>query len=102
MNLLFQELAKQGISETRLKLKRERCFCTWCPYDFDDIKWSCKDHFDGCFAGTRIGGYIAGEITISGYPKVQQTFSRIAGYVEQNDIHSHHLIVEESLWFSQH
>ncbi|KAL2332954.1 hypothetical protein Fmac_014167 [Flemingia macrophylla] len=51
-------------------------------------------------AGRKTGGYIEGDIKISGYPKVQQTFARIAGYVEQNDIHSPQLTVEESLWFS--
>jgi len=51
-------------------------------------------------AGRKTGGYIEGEIKISGYPKVQQTFARISGYVEQNDIHSPQLTVEESLWFS--
>ena len=51
-------------------------------------------------AGRKTGGYIEGEIKISGHPKVQQTFARISGYVEQNDIHSPQLTVEESLWFS--
>lgn len=51
-------------------------------------------------AGRKTAGYIDGEIKISRYPKVQQTFARIAGYVEQNDIHSPQLTVEESLWFS--
>ncbi|KAK9727139.1 hypothetical protein RND81_05G260600 [Saponaria officinalis] len=51
-------------------------------------------------AGRKTGGYIEGDIRISGYPKVQQTFARISGYVEQNDIHSPQVTVEESLWFS--
>lgn len=51
-------------------------------------------------AGRKTGGYIEGEIKISGYPKDQRTFARIAGYVEQNDIHSPQVTVEESLWFS--
>ncbi|XP_019196202.1 PREDICTED: pleiotropic drug resistance protein 1-like [Ipomoea nil] len=46
------------------------------------------------------GGYIAGNITVSGYTKKQKTFSRISGYCEQNDIHSPHLTVYESLLFS--
>jgi len=29
-----------------------------------------------------------GSIKISGYPKKQETFARISGYCEQNDIHS--------------
>ncbi|KAK7843637.1 abc transporter g family member 31 [Quercus suber] len=51
-------------------------------------------------AGRKTGGYIEGDIKISGYPKEQRTFARISGYVEQNDIHSPQVTVEESLWFS--
>ncbi|KAK9131815.1 hypothetical protein Scep_011343 [Stephania cephalantha] len=51
-------------------------------------------------AGRKTGGYIEGDIRISGYPKEQKTFARICGYVEQNDIHSPQLTVEESLLFS--
>ncbi|KAJ8747740.1 hypothetical protein K2173_013115 [Erythroxylum novogranatense] len=51
-------------------------------------------------AGRKTGGYIEGEIKISGYPKEQRIFARISGYVEQNDIHSPRVLVEESLWFS--
>ncbi|GAB2234955.1 hypothetical protein Droror1_Dr00004228 [Drosera rotundifolia] len=53
-------------------------------------------------AGRKTGGYIEGDIRISGYPKEQRTFARISGYVEQNDIHSPQVTVEESLWFSSH
>ncbi|KAL6844555.1 hypothetical protein ACP4OV_026228, partial [Aristida adscensionis] len=51
-------------------------------------------------AGRKTGGYIEGDIRISGHKKEQRTFARIAGYVEQNDIHSPQVTVEESLWFS--
>ncbi|KAF6153601.1 hypothetical protein GIB67_027468 [Kingdonia uniflora] len=51
-------------------------------------------------AGRKTGGYIEGDIKISGYPKEQNTFARISGYVEQTDIHSPQVTVEESLWFS--
>lgn len=51
-------------------------------------------------AGRKTGGYIEGDIMISGYPKEQRTFARVSGYVEQNDIHSPQVTVEESLWFS--
>lgn len=37
---------------------------------------------------------------MGGHPKVQETFARISGYVEQNDIHSPQLTVLESLRFS--
>lgn len=51
-------------------------------------------------AGRKTGGYIEGEIKISGFLKEQETFARVSGYVEQNDIHSPQVTVEESLWFS--
>lgn len=51
-------------------------------------------------AGRKTGGYIEGDVRISGYPKEQRTFARISGYVEQNDIHSPQVTIEESLWFS--
>ncbi len=35
-----------------------------------------------------IGGYIDGDIRISGHPKDQKTFARISGYVEQTDSHA--------------
>lgn len=51
-------------------------------------------------AGRKTGGYIDGSITISGYPKKQETFARVSGYCEQNDIHSPHVTVYESLLYS--
>lgn len=51
-------------------------------------------------AGRKTGGYIEGDIRISGHPKEQRTFARVSGYVEQNDIHSPQVTVFESLWFS--
>ncbi|KAL2326878.1 hypothetical protein Fmac_020305 [Flemingia macrophylla] len=51
-------------------------------------------------AGRKMWGYIGGSITISGYPKKQETFARVYGYCEQNDIHSPHVTVYESLLYS--
>ncbi|KAH9700610.1 ABC transporter G family member 31 [Citrus sinensis] len=51
-------------------------------------------------AGRKTGGYIEGDIKLSGYPKEQSTFARISGYVEQEDVHSPQVTIEESLWFS--
>ncbi|KAF6144901.1 hypothetical protein GIB67_041487 [Kingdonia uniflora] len=36
----------------------------------------------------------------AGYPKKQNTFARVSGYCEQNDIHSPHVTVYESLLYS--
>ncbi|PWA80655.1 pleiotropic drug resistance protein TUR2 [Artemisia annua] len=51
-------------------------------------------------AGRKTGGYIEGDIKVSGYPKKQETFARISGYCEQNDIHSPHVTIYESLLYS--
>lgn len=51
-------------------------------------------------AGRKSGGYIEGSISISGYAKKQEQFVRILGYCEQNDIHSPHVTVYESLIYS--
>lgn len=51
-------------------------------------------------AGRKTGGYIEGDIRISGFPKNQETFARISGYCEQNDIHSPQVTVHESLIYS--
>ncbi|KAJ4818578.1 ABC transporter G family member 39 [Rhynchospora pubera] len=51
-------------------------------------------------AGRKTGGYIEGSISISGYPKKAETFARISGYCEQNDIHSPNVTVHESLIYS--
>ncbi|XP_074286395.1 pleiotropic drug resistance protein 1-like isoform X3 [Silene latifolia] len=51
-------------------------------------------------AGRKTTGYVHGGIYISGYPKKQETFARISGYVEQADIHSPHVTVYEALLFS--
>ena len=51
-------------------------------------------------AGRKTSGYIEGNITISGYPKKQETFARVSRYCEQNDIHSPNVTVYESLAFS--
>ncbi|MFS8012317.1 putative ABC-type xenobiotic transporter [Helianthus anomalus] len=51
-------------------------------------------------AGRKTGGYIDGNISISGFLKWQETFARVSGYCEQNDIHSPHVTVYESLVYS--
>lgn len=51
-------------------------------------------------AGRKTGGLIEGNITISGYPKNQETFMRISGYCEQTDVHSPCMTLIESLLYS--
>lgn len=50
--------------------------------------------------GRKTGGYIEGDIRISGFNKRQENFARISGYREQNDIHSPQVTVKESLIYS--
>ncbi|XWS53453.1 hypothetical protein CRYUN_Cryun10bG0002700 [Craigia yunnanensis] len=51
-------------------------------------------------SGRKTGGIIEGDIRIGGYPKAQDTFARVTGYCEQNDIHSPLITLEESLVYS--
>ncbi|KAI4320085.1 hypothetical protein MLD38_033600 [Melastoma candidum] len=51
-------------------------------------------------AGRKTGGCTEGTISISRYLKNQVTFARISGYCEQNDIHSPHVTVYESVLYS--
>ncbi|CAM9737972.1 unnamed protein product [Ascophyllum nodosum] len=56
-------------------------------------------------AGRKTGGTVAGDIRLNGHPKIQETFNRrdtilVAGYVEQQDMHSTVVTVREALMFS--
>eukprot|EP00752_Nemacystus_decipiens_P004290 g3919.t1 len=51
-------------------------------------------------AGRKTGGTITGDIRLNGHPKIQKTFTRVAGYVEQQDMHSGTVTVREALLFS--
>ncbi|CAI6008518.1 unnamed protein product [Closterium sp. NIES-65] len=51
-------------------------------------------------AGRKTGGYIEGDVRVSGYPKVHETFARVSGYCEQDDIHTPQVTVYESLLYS--
>lgn len=51
-------------------------------------------------AGRKTTGTITGDMRVNGWPKVQATFARINGYVEQSDIHSPRTTVLEALQFS--
>lgn len=53
-------------------------------------------------AGRKTGGTIKGSITVNGEPKDPTTFSRVAAYCEQMDIHSASTTVREALLFSAH
>jgi ABC-type multidrug transport system ATPase subunit len=51
-------------------------------------------------AGRKTIGTIHGDIYANGRPVEQRSWSRVMGYVEQTDVHSHGQTVEEALWIS--
>lgn len=98
----LQEMRAQGIMEKKLQLL-SNVSGVFSPGVLTALVGSSgagKTTLMDVLAGRKTGGYIEGDIRISGYPKQQHTFARISGYVEQNDIHSPQVTVEESLWFS--
>ncbi|GAB4819215.1 hypothetical protein N2152v2_006261 [Parachlorella kessleri] len=50
--------------------------------------------------GRKTVGVVRGDIYVNGHPKQQETWSRVVGYVEQQDIHSAGTTVREALMFS--
>ncbi|KAL2322254.1 hypothetical protein Fmac_026633 [Flemingia macrophylla] len=44
----------------------------------------------------KTGGYIEGDIRISGFPKNQETFARVSVYYDQTDIHSPQVTTRKS------
>ncbi|KAK1298161.1 Pleiotropic drug resistance protein 3 [Acorus calamus] len=97
-----QEMKAQGVGEDRLMLLKgvSGAFRPGVLTALMGVSGAGKTTLMDVLAGRKTGGYIEGSITISGYPKKQETFARISGYCEQNDIHSPHLTIYESLIFS--
>ncbi|WMV59270.1 hypothetical protein MTR67_052655 [Solanum verrucosum] len=97
-----QDIKPQGVLEARLELLKEisGAFRPGVLTALMGISGAGKTTLMDVLAGRKTHGYIEGSITISGYPKKQETFARIAGYCEQTDIHSPNLTVHESLQFS--
>ncbi|CAK9185484.1 unnamed protein product, partial [Ilex paraguariensis] len=97
-----QEMKAQGILEDRLELLKgvSGAFRPGVLTALMGVSGAGKTTLMDVLAGRKTGGYIEGRITISGYPKKQETFARIAGYCEQNDIHSPQVTVYESLQYS--
>ncbi|XXG63703.1 hypothetical protein AAC387_Pa05g1829 [Persea americana] len=97
-----QEMKDQGITEDRLMLQKgiAGAFRPGVLTALMGVSGAGKTTLMDVLAGRKTGGYIEGRITISGYLKKQETFARISGYCEQNDIHSPYVTVYESLLYS--
>ncbi|KAK4487758.1 hypothetical protein RD792_005567 [Penstemon davidsonii] len=96
------EMTVQGATEERLELLKgvSGAFRPGVLTALMGVSGAGKTTLMDVLAGRKTGGYIEGNITISGYPKNQATFARISGYCEQNDIHSPNVTVYESLVYS--
>ncbi|PSS15955.1 Pleiotropic drug resistance protein [Actinidia chinensis var. chinensis] len=96
------EMKSEGVEEDRLQLLRDvsGAFRPGILTALVGVSGAGKTTLMDVLAGRKTGGYIEGSISISGYPKNQETFARVSGYCEQNDIHSPYVTVYESLLYS--
>ncbi|XP_016169834.1 ABC transporter G family member 29-like [Arachis ipaensis] len=96
------EMKDQGVTDDRLQLLREvtGAFRPGVLTALMGVSGAGKTTLMDVLAGRKTGGYIEGDVRISGFPKNQETFARISGYCEQTDIHSPQVTVRESLIFS--
>jgi ABC-type multidrug transport system ATPase subunit len=100
--LVFQEMKEQGFAESRLQLLTDisGAFRPGVLTALVGVSGAGKTTLMDVLAGRKTSGSIEGSITLSGYPKKQETFARISGYCEQSDIHSPNVTVYESIIYS--
>lgn len=100
--LYLQEMKEQGVTDSRLQLLRgvTGSFRPGVLTALMGVSGAGKTTLMDVLAGRKTGGYIEGDVRISGFPKKQETFARISGYCEQTDIHSPQVTVQESLIYS--
>ncbi|XP_057454408.1 ABC transporter G family member 36-like [Lotus japonicus] len=96
------EMKAQGVAEDRLQLLREvtSSFRPGVLTALMGVSGAGKTTLMDVLAGRKTGGYIEGDVRISGFPKNQETFARVSGYCEQTDIHSPQVTIRESLLYS--
>ncbi|KAK1664186.1 hypothetical protein QYE76_052345 [Lolium multiflorum] len=96
------EMKDQGFAESRLQLLTDisGSFRPGVLTALVGVSGAGKTTLMDVLAGRKTSGSIEGSITLSGYPKKHETFARISGYCEQNDIHSPNVTVYESILYS--
>ncbi|KAM3278952.1 hypothetical protein ACQJBY_046320 [Aegilops geniculata] len=96
------EMREQGFTESRLQLLSDisGAFRPGVLTALVGVSGAGKTTLMDVLAGRKTSGSIEGSITLSGYPKKQETFARVSGYCEQTDIHSPNVTVYESILYS--
>ncbi|XP_074564313.1 ABC transporter G family member 45-like [Curcuma longa] len=97
-----KQLKKVGVKQERLQLLRQvsGVIRPGVLTALMGVTGAGKTTLLDVLAGRKTVGHVEGSIKISGYPKKQETFTRISGYCEQSDTQSPCLTVLESLWYS--